>query len=874
MSSEVEEEEFLSLEDEEEDLPKPKPRRTMKKPKPPKQPKLKVVKKITSEVVDMEVLGDYGGSHQVCWPIQDMDCPDCASKAAKAIGRLDHVSEIKVSATDGSVSIIVDLDKGGMSEVSSILRSLGHSPDIIHQEIKGVKAEAIAQRHNISTKGLPRLFRRQPGVLDCEIDKEGRILLQIAPDLKPEFRKALDEALKSVIGSTYQLSESKSRRITPGQWRLIGSGISFIFLILILGLKFVGVTNPYLIGGLGALGVLVGGMKMFSHAVANLRNRQMGFRVLTSLAVLGASYLGHWDEALMVVILVSWTEHMEAEALIKARKAMQGGLDRLPRTARRITKSAFGAISVISSMSLAPTISKESDGFEEIPVDLLMKGDTIEIRSGEFIPADGIIISGTGSVNKAPLTGESVPLDVAKGDELQAGLTLIRGPVTLKVVAVGEDTRLSGLIQAVHTYREQPTRLQGMLENFTSIWVPFVLVGAVVAGFSQPENGLNTVLLLWVVACPCALLLAAPVPHAAGLASASKNGAIARGGDVLEALAKVNLALLDKTGTLTSGKPRIGEIILGKGYKRTTALELAAGLEASSNHPYAQSIIELTKKEGLTPAKISGLKDGESGVHGRISGKTVEMVRATKEGLSPKLDKALGEAFAQGHGASVLKKDGKSVALFTFVHDDLRPGAVELVKDLHSHGINVEMLSGDNQDAVNALATEIGLPEAAAHGEMSPEDKVEWVNSRSKTHITMMVGDGFNDAAAMAKADIGVAIGAGESVNLEAADVLIPGDDPRLLSELITIAKKTSSILKWNISYSVFITMILVYTVLSGLNTSLTIAVLVHEVSVIGVIINGARLSGAGETWKLISDIGKSLFSGTIESFKVLFSKA
>ncbi len=871
MSSEDGEEEFLSLEDEDGGLPKPKPRRSKKKPT---QPAPKVVEKITTEVVDMQVLGDYGGNHYVNWPIQDMDCPDCASKAAKAIGRLNHVSEIKVSATDASVAIKVNLDKGAISEVSSILRSLGHAPDIIHQELKGVKAEEIAQRHNISTKGLPRLFRRQPGILDCEIDKEGRILLQIAPDLKPEFRKALDDALKGVIGSTFQLSESKSRRITPGQWRLIGSGFAFIFLILIIGLKLLKIDNPYLIGGLGGLGVLIGGAKMFSHALANLKNRQMGFRVLTSLAVLGASYLQHWDEALMVVILVSWTEHMEAEALIKARKAMQGGLDRLPRTARRITKQIFGTMSVISKGSLSPVMAKEADEFEEVPVDLLMKGDTIEVRSGELIPADGFILSGNGSVNKAPLTGESVPLDVTKGDQLQAGLTLVRGPVKMSVVAVGEDTRLSGLIQAVHTYREQPTRLQGMLENFTSVWVPFVLIGAVIAGFSQPENGLNTVLLLWVVACPCALLLAAPVPHAAGLSKASKSGAIVRGGDVLEALAKVNLALLDKTGTLTSGKPRVGEIVLGRGYKRGAALELAAGLEVSSNHPYARAIIALAKDEGLTPAKVSGLNDGVSGVHGKLSGKVVEMVRATEDGLSQKLTKALTEAFSLGHGASLLRKEGKEVALITFIHDDLRPGAAELVKDLHSQGITVEMLSGDNQDAVNTLAREIGLPELAAHGEMNPEDKVEWVNSRSNTHITMMVGDGFNDAAAMAKADIGVAIGAGESVNLEAADVLIPGDDPRLLSELIEISKKTSKILKWNISYSVLVTMILVYAVLSGLNESLTIAVLVHELSVIGVIVNGARLSGAGETWKLISDIGKSVFTGTIDSFKVLFSKA
>ena len=394
--------------------------------------------------------------------------------------------------------------------------------------------------------------------------------------------------------------------------------------------------------------------------------------------------------------------------------------------------------------------------------------EQFEIRSGELIPADGSIISGSGSVNKAPLTGESVPVDIEVGDELQAGLTLSRGPVTIEVTAAGEDTRLSGLIEKVHTYKDKPTRLQGALENFTSIWVPLVLIGAPLAWLLIPGAEWKVILLLWVVACPCALLLASPVPHAASLSLASKSGAIARGGDVMEALSKVNLVLLDKTGTLTSGKPTIGSVTISRGRRREMAIALAAGLEASSNHPYAQAVIALAEDESIKPLELTEISDIKNGISAKLKGDEVSLVRAEKSMVTGSLLKSLESALSQGHGASVLMKNGKQVALFTFVHDDLREGTDELVSALYSKGVNVEILSGDNQDAVNALAKSIGVDENAAIGEMTPEGKVDWVQKRSETHITMMVGDGFNDAAAMAAADVGIAIGTGESANLEA----------------------------------------------------------------------------------------------------------
>ena len=859
-------EEFLSLE-EGDNAPKPEVPDQHAGESPPVQ----TTPIAEAEVIDMEVLGEYSGKHTVSWPIQDMDCPHCASEAMSALNRLDLVNNSIVSATEGSVTIDIDFEKGNISQASAILSSLGNGPDIPFMEIDGVKASDVAARHSTSVKNLPRIFRRQPGVLNCEIEKEGYIILQIVPNLPNDLRKAMESSIRNVIGGDYRLVTTSIKRLTSGEWRMIGSGLAFVMLILVFICEFI-TDNPWVIGSFGLLGVVFGGYTMFSKALASIRNQQLGFQVLTSLAVIGASVLQAWEEALMVIILVSWTEHMEGEALNKARMAMQGGLDRLPLKARRLPQKNFSNFSIVSAPSLtAPALASNQEA-EEIPIGLVLKGDHLEIRSGELIPADGKIISGTGSINRAPLTGESVPEDVSNGDELQAGLTLARGPVTIEVTAVGEDTRLSELIDKVHLFKEKPTRLQGALENFTAIWVPIVLFGAVLAWLVQPNADWKIILLLWVVACPCALLLASPVPHAASISQAAKSGAIARGGDVLESLSKVNLALLDKTGTLTSGKPRIGKMTLARGRRRDSAIALAAGLETSSNHPYAQAIIALAKDEQISPTVLTNISDGEDGVHAKMKNVDVAFVRADKSMVSGKLLEALEEALGNGHGASLLLKEQKPVALFTFIHDDLRQGTDEMVKALYAKGINVEILSGDNQDSVSALAKSIGIPESAAHGEMTPEGKVQWVQDRSKTHITMMVGDGFNDAAAMAAADIGIAIGTGESANLEAADVLIPGDDPRLISDLITLSKRTHSVLISNIVYSVFVTAMLVYAVLAGINDNLAFGVLVHELSVIGVIINGARLSGSGGTFALIVDIGKSIWTGTINAYRSLLT--
>ena len=841
---------------------------------------------LEADLLDTTVLSEATGSYTVSWPILGMDCPDCATKATRAMNQMKQVSNPNVSVTSGEVKLDIDLEVGPLFEISSVLRSLGHAPDVEHHELVGVKASAVAQRNGVPVQRLDRVIRRQPGVLDVEISDDDRILVQLVVTKDEALLASRRQGLESVLGRPPEFTEATSNRVRPDQWRLIGGGVALPVLIVVMIAEFLGYHGP-LIPVLAAPGVAIGGVQMFKEAYGSLRSLQMGFQVLTSLAVIGACILGMWEEALIVTILVAFTVHLEGDALLKAREAMQGGLDRLPRTARKVSKTpeisvdnlgSIAAPSVGISLPMAPPLAPVHSPAHHpednvVPVDLVHPGDLIEIRSGELIPADGRIVEGSGALNKAPLTGESVPVDVGVGDTIEAGLVLAQGPVVCEVLAVGDNTRLSGLIDAVHTFREVPPRLHSGIEKFTAVWVPLVLFGAFVVWYFAFPDDWKIILLLWVVSCPCALLLATPVPHAAALSNAAQSGAVVRGGDALERMAHVNHILLDKTGTLTSGKPKIGDVVLGKGRRQASALQIMMGLEARSNHPYALSIVEHCEAEGIKPANIKNLTDIDAGVAGKHGAAEVAFIRPDKaESMGVDVEDRLLQAFetakSEGHGASLLVKDRVGIAVVTFVHDDTRDGSVELIAAMRERNINVEILSGDHQQAVSEFARSVGLPESAAHGGLSPEEKVQWVQARSSSHVTMMVGDGFNDAAALAVADVGVAIGTGEAVNLEAADVLIPGDDPRLLTNMVDLARQAQRTLMQNLFFSVFITVTLVFAVVQQWYDQLWVGVLIHELSVIIVILNGARLAQNGESFKLL----KQTLSTMLDDTKLAFS--
>ncbi len=575
--------------------------------------------------------------------------------------------------------------------------------------------------------------------------------------------------------------------------------------------------------------ILLGGYHWSREGIEELiEEKEIGIEILMMAATIGSAILGMWDEAAFLVFLYGTAEGLEEYTYAKTRHSIRKLLDLAPKEARIIR-----------------------DGKEvTIPAEELKVGDIFIIRPGESIPTDGIIIKGSSSVNEAPVTGESIPVEKKEGMRIFAATMNQEGALEVRATATFEDNTLSKIIHLVEEAQEQKGKAQVFIERFGRKYSPLVLLSAILLIAIPPLFGLSLsqwatrAVVLLVAAAPCALVMSTPVAIAAGIGRAGRTGVLIKGGVHLENLGRIKTVAFDKTGTLTKGKPIVSDIVALNG-KESDVMTLTYSIERFSEHPLAQAIVKKAEEGGL---KFIDITDFSALIGAGAKAKIGD--RTTYVG-KPELFEELGIINKHTSIIQRLMNDGKTVILvgseesilgIIAIRDEIRTHAKDVIAELHRMGIKVVMLSGDNVITAKAIAKELNIDDVRA--ELEPEDKIKAVEELEKEYgAVAMIGDGINDAPALARATVGIAMGTiGTDAAIEAADVALMADDLTKVPYAINLGKRTKRISGQNIVFSILILAVLIPSALIGI-MSVAIAVFVHETSELLAVANGLRVA-------------------------------
>jgi Cd2+/Zn2+-exporting ATPase len=571
------------------------------------------------------------------------------------------------------------------------------------------------------------------------------------------------------------------------------------------------------------IAAVIAGWRIAKSAWQALRFRVLGIPALVTLAAIGAIAIGEYWEAAVVTFLFALGSYLEARTLDKTRGALRELLEMAPQVAR----------------------VKRGTDEEEIPAAEVKVKDVVVVRPGEKIPVDGQVVTGEATVNQAAITGESVPVEKAVGDKVFGGTINEAGYLEIETEKAGEDTTFARIIALVEAAQQEKPRTQELLERFAHYYTPGIMIISLLT-FLITKNPIIALTLL-VIACPGALVIATPVSIVAGIGNAARHGVLIKGGEHLEKIGRIQTIVLDKTGTLTVGRPELVGLWARSG-DEDKMLRLAGAVEKLSEHPLAKPVVAAAEKKGPLPEATSFQVLTGRGVVAEVEGRQVAVGTPR---LMAELDiivdeeatERLQKEEARGRTA-VLVAAGQEIIGAVFLADRPRPEAHRLVAQLKKSGIRkVVMLTGDNACTAEAIATELNLDEFYA--QMLPEDKVNVIKKlRQGGQVVAMVGDGINDAPALATADVGIAMGAaGTDVALETADLVLMGDRLDKLPYAISISRATLGNIKQNVVFAVIVVLALLAGVL-GQTIVLASGMLVHEASVLLVIINAMRLLG------------------------------
>lgn len=635
------------------------------------------------------------------------------------------------------------------------------------------------------------------------------------------------------------VNEEDASRLTrrSDRGRLIAVALSGVLAIAGLVLEWTDMGLEAVRIALFAGAIASGGWYIFPKAVGAARRMTPDMNLLMTVAVAGAALIGEWGEGAIVVFLFGLAELLEAMSVSRARRAIQSLMALSPQTA----------------------LVKRGERFEELPAESVQIGEVIAVQNGARIPLDGVVLSGSSAVDQAAITGESMPVSKSSGDEVFAGTLNGEGAMEIRVTREASGSTLAKIIKLVEEAQEQKAPSQRFVDVFAKYYTPIVMLLAGAVFLLPPlllgapwETWFYRSLVLLVIACPCALVISTPVSIVSALTAMARRGVLVKGGAFLESVGKLRALAVDKTGTITQGRPTVTEVISLNRNQEGDVLRIAAAIDVHSQHPLAKAVVETAERRGITyPRGADYRARTGSGAEATIDGHRYFVG-------NHRLAHELGVCSPQVEGIlAEIEQRGESVAVVGHMpHDDcpgdilgvvalgdaIRQDAAEAVRALHQAGVrNVVMLSGDNQKTVDAISRQVCIDQA--WGNLLPGDKIARVRELVKRHHHVgMIGDGVNDAPAMAAATVGIAMGAaGTDTAIETADVVLMEDDLSKVAETIHLGRRTVRIIQFNIALAIGVKALFLALTIAGY-ASLWLAIAADTGATLIVISNSLRL--------------------------------
>lgn len=757
--------------------------------------------------------------------VYGMDCPACAVTIEKSLSNLRNINGVNVNYSTGKMQVSSN-EEIEFEPIQKHMKKLGFEvePIKVNNNLKNYFIEGMDCGSCALT--IENHLNNLPAVKHVQVNfSTGK--------MKIEHVNSTEEIIKEVSKAGFKASLITTDKQTNSPAPSSKHNGTVIFSGILIALGFIGSytgISPYLAITMYAVAMIISGYKPVKSAYYAIRSRSLDMNVLMSAAAIGAAFLGEWLEGATVVWLFSLGLTLQNRAIEKTRKSIRG------------------------LMELTPPEAWVKVGNELIkkPVEDVSINDVIVVKPGDRIPLDGDVIEGESSVNQAAITGESIPVDKGKGSFVYAGSINEHGSLSVKVTKLIEDTTISKIIHLVEEAQEKKAPTEAFIDKFARIYTPIVFILALLViiipplfAFGTWEDWIYKGLMLLVIACPCALVISTPVAIVTALGNAAKNGVLIKGGTFLENAGSINAIAFDKTGTLTEGKPKVTDVVVFNDSEENM-LSIARTLEEYSTHPIAKTVVNYANDKSIQAMNGTNFKNlAGKGVQA-IIGKITFFAGNIKlfEDIGTPIDNHLEQIFN-------LQDEGKTIIIIgttenilgvICVSDTIRKTTKISIENLKNIGVKqVVMLTGDNEGTAKAISSEAGVNRYFS--ELLPENKVDAIRQlQEEGYRVAMVGDGINDAPALATANLGIAMGgAGTDTAMETADIVLMADNLEKLPHTMKLSRKALTIIKQNIWFSLIIKAVALILIVPGWLT-LWIAVLSDTGAALIVILNALRL--------------------------------